>query len=171
MTIPLQFGNGWPISSAFYNRCNYLSMLGSKLIHVSKMGPGILQPQHMEGVMFKALFIHSTCILVCFSEHWYIYTQGYSVFYTTADAGGSQCFSVLDGLKRLYWWQRMYCDDLVSFCSKTDISGLCCFTAAYEKRYSTLYKLVIGVIIIIIKKWCAMLSSIYCLHYIFFYEN
>ena len=33
---PLKFGDGWIISSHIYNGCNYLSMLGLKLINASK---------------------------------------------------------------------------------------------------------------------------------------
>ena len=65
-------------------------------------------PSIRRGWFLRFFFILSTCILVCFSEHWYSYAPGCSVFYTTVDASGSHCgsFSVLDGLERLYWWQK-----------------------------------------------------------------
>ena len=41
-TAPLKFGNGWAIWSHIYWACDYLSMLGLKLDHVSKRGPCVL---------------------------------------------------------------------------------------------------------------------------------
>ena len=38
MVAPLKFRNGWVISPTLYQACNYLSMLGLKLNHVSKRG-------------------------------------------------------------------------------------------------------------------------------------
>ena len=57
-------------------------MLGLKLIHVSKMGPWNIPAPAPEGVIFKALFVLSMCILVCFREHWYSYATGCSVCLT-----------------------------------------------------------------------------------------
>ena len=133
-------------------------MLGLKLIHVNKGVPwNIPAPAPKGGRVF---FILSTYILVCFSEQWYSYAPGCSAFYdTTVDASGSYCdsFSVLDGLERFYWWQRRHCDDWVLFSTETDMGFYILFTAANDKRYLTLYKLVISstIIIIIINKWNA----------------
>ena len=65
----------WINHFTFYNGCNYASVLGLKLIYVSKRGTGIFLPQHQKGWFLRLFFILSTCILVCFSEHWYSYPQ------------------------------------------------------------------------------------------------
>ena len=98
-----------------------------------------------------------------FSEHWYSHAPGCSAFYTTVDASGSYCdsFFVLGGLERFYWWQRRHCDDWVSFSTEIDMFFIL-FTDANDKRYLTLYKLVISItiIIIIINKWYATISGV-----------
>ena len=68
----------------------------------------------------------------------------------------------LDGLERFYWWQRRHCDDWVSFSTETDMFFLILFTAANDKRYLTLYKLVISITIIsiIINKLYATISGV-----------
>ena len=83
----------------------------------------------------------------------------------TVDAVSSHCesFSVLDGLERLYWWQRTHCNDWVFH--QDWYSGFILFTAANYKCYLTSYKLVI--IISIINKWCATINGIYCQHFAF----
>ena len=122
-------------------------------------------PSTRRGRALRLFSTLSTYILVCFSEHWYTcsYAAGCSAFYTTVDASGSYCdsFSVMDGLERFCWWQRRHCDDWVSFSTETDMLFFL-FMAANDKRYLTLYKLVISItiIIIIINKWYATISGV-----------
>ena len=85
-------------------------------------------------------------------------------FYTTVDAGGSYCdsFSVSHSLmsKKTLWW--------LSFILHKDwYWGYIIFTGANDKRYLVSYKVVIGIIIIIISKRCATINGIYCQHYVF----
>ena len=54
------------------------------------------------GRVLRLLFILSTYILVCFSEHGYSYVPGCSAFYTTVDASGSYC----DRLELCVGWAR-----------------------------------------------------------------
>ena len=128
-------------------------------------GPGIFQPKHQKGMVLRLFLILSTYILVCFSEHWYSYAPGCSAFYmTTVDASRSYCdsFSVLDGLERfncltkkaLWWLSTIFHRDWYVF--------FILFTAANDKRYLALYKLVISntIIIIIINTWYATISGV-----------
>ena len=57
---PLKFGNGYVIHSIFYKACDYLSMLGFKLNHVSKRGPGakLGYGKHKAPVMRRAFPRH-----------------------------------------------------------------------------------------------------------------
>ena len=59
-------------------------MLELKLIHASKRGPWNMPAPASVAVIFKGLFILSTCILVCLNEHRYSFAPGYSVSYPTA---------------------------------------------------------------------------------------
>ena len=119
-------------------------MLGLKLIHVNKGGGG---------GGGAGIFQHQQ--------------QKCSAFYTTVGASGSYCdsFCVFDRHECFYWWQRRHCDDWVSFSTETDMFFFL-FTAANDKRYLTLYKLVISthitifIIIIIINKLYATVSDV-----------
>ena len=121
-------------------------MLGLKLMHVNNGGPWNIPAPAPGGGS---------------------YVPECSAFYTTVDASGSFCdsFSVLDGLEtlleRFYWWQRRQCDDWVSFSTETDMFFIL-FTSANDKRYLTLYKLVISITIssIIINKSYATISGV-----------
>ena len=132
-----------------------------------KGGPGIFQHQQQQGESFKALFNNFNVYTGVFSEHWSSYAPGCSVFYTTVDASGSHCdsFFVLDVPQRFYWWQKKALWWL-SIIFHRDWDGthffFILFTTANDKRYLTLYKLVISItiIVIIINKWYATISGV-----------
>ena len=128
-----------------------------------KGDPGIIQPQHQKGSVLRLFLIISTCLLVCFSsEHWSSYAPGCSVFYTTVDASGSHCdsFSVLDGPEHLLMTKEGNVITEYHFPPRL-IYVFILFTTANDKRYLTLYKLVISITIIIsiINKWYATISG------------
>ena len=58
---PLNFGNGKVFHPTPYDRCDYLCMLGSKLIHVNKGGPMNLRWKIILGEAIINIDIHATC--------------------------------------------------------------------------------------------------------------
>ena len=62
---PLKFWNGWVISHTPYWACNYLSMLGLKLIHVTKRGNNHQRDHHSSLICNRV--IHDD------SSYWHIF--------------------------------------------------------------------------------------------------